>query len=184
MLTKAHSNLSKDPILQDIQCFLSSTEHSQLTALITLQNWALDFRCQLSYEQESQHKKKCNSTILSQFLVSCSQIRWAETVIESTASVLIRTLMYSAKYKERVFLLSLMLQSRECLSVTAGVFIPLLDIMDRLNTQISYHKVVSPFDFRKKINLRSFKQFYIYFNAIPILKNESMESGGEGRMYK
>lgn len=58
MLTKAHSNLSKDPILQDIQCFLSSTEHSQLTALITLQNRALEFRCQPSYEQESQHKKE------------------------------------------------------------------------------------------------------------------------------
>lgn len=100
MLTKAHSNHCKEPILQDIQCFLSSTEHSQLTALTTLQNLALDFRCQPSYEQESQHKNKRNSTILSQFLVSCSWIRQADTVIESTASVLIRPLMYSTKYKE------------------------------------------------------------------------------------
>lgn len=68
----------------------------------------------LPYEKESQQKKKCNSTIPSQFLVSCSQTRWAETVTEPTASVLIRTLRYSTKYREQVFLLSLMLQNREC----------------------------------------------------------------------
>lgn len=75
MLTKAHSNLSEDPILQDIQCLLSSAEHSQLTALITLQNWALDFRCQHCYEQESQHRNKHNSTFLFQLLGSGEQIK-------------------------------------------------------------------------------------------------------------
>lgn len=111
MFTKAHSNLPKDPILQDIACLLSSTDHSQLAALIMLQKWALDFRRQHCYEQESQCRNERNSTFLYQLLVRLPWIRWAGTVIESPALVLSRILIDSAKHKKQIFLLSLMLQT-------------------------------------------------------------------------
>ena len=161
MLTKAHSNLSKDPIRQDIQCLSRSTEYSQLTALITLQNWALDFRCQHCYEQESQDGNKHNSTFLFQLLVRLSWIRWADTAIKSIASVLSRTPMYSAKHKEQIFfsLLSVMTQTSMEKKVPTchwRYFFSLLDIVDRLNIQLSCHHVLFSLWFLKK-NLRTFK---------------------------
>lgn len=166
MLTKAHSNLSEDPILRDIWCLLSSTEHPQLTALITLQNWALDFRCQHCYEQESQHRKKHNSTFLFQLLVRLSWIRWADIVIESTASVLSRILMYSAKYKEPVFLslLSLMLQTSMEKKVPTchwryffHCWTLWTDWTSNCLTIMSFSPLIS------EKNLRTFKQFYVAF---------------------
>lgn len=67
MLTKAHSNLSKDPILQDIQCFLGSTEHSQLTALITIAKLGLGFQVPAFLTKKNPSRKR---NVILQFLLS------------------------------------------------------------------------------------------------------------------